>query len=300
MKQKLVIFLILLIIPFYVKADTINLSCPDKVNSNTEFSCEVTGTTKDAVSDLSFNIGLSSNLSFVTFVKANSWSGEGDKDKVGLYSGSYHKDTFKIGVLKLKISDNNSATLVLKDVFFYNEEKTYNVDTVYKSINIITNDKQKSSSSSGNSSNKPSKSNNPSSSSNDENKTTEDKTEKEYEIFAFLDNIKIKGYTIDFRKDVFNYDLKIKDEDKLEITPVVSDENITYKVYGNNDLKNGSIIYIECSYGNDEDTQTYNINIIKDEKKKTSFTPLFISIILVLVMFNIVRILFSKNKNESN
>ena len=35
-------------------------------------------------------------LSFVTFVKASNWNGEGDEETIGLYGSGTFKGTFKI------------------------------------------------------------------------------------------------------------------------------------------------------------------------------------------------------------
>lgn len=298
--RKILLF-ILLMFPVYVYADSINISCPNEVPSNTEFSCEIIGTTDTEVTDTDMNLKLT-NLSFVTFVKASKWNGDGNEEKIGLYGDSAFRDTFKIGTLKVK-SGTSTGTISLSNIMFYSDNGNISVNAVSKSISIRS---ETSSNNSNNNSSKPS-----SKSSNNDNNSKVDNTTKEKEKMeivekkeietedskrAFLSNIKINNYKIDFRKDVFNYNLEIGNETKLNITPIVDDNNITYEIYGNENLEDGSQIYIETNYLN-EDRQTYYIDIIKKEKK-FNFIPIFIAIIILLIVVNIVRFIISRRKYE--
>ena len=316
MKHKILFLLVLLIIPIYVRADSININCPSEVNSNTEFSCEITGTTNNGVTDVSFKLDLSSSLSFVTFVKGSGWNGEGDLSGIDLYGGDVFNNNFKIGVLKVK-STNTNGIINLRNVFFYNNSNIIEVNDISKTINIkaTTNNNNNSNNSNNNNNNnnsnkgnnnveKKSSTNsnivNPNSGSNsNENNNNNNNNIEEYEVDfdngAYLSNLKIKGYDIDFRKDIFNYNLKIGNEEKLDITPSVDNNEITYEIVGNSNLKDGSQIYIEVKYK--DDIQTYYINISKEDKK-ISFAPIFISIIVILILFNIFRILFKRKNNN--
>lgn len=304
--RKILLF-ILLIVPVYVYADSVNISCPNEVGKNTEFSCDITGTTNTEVTDIDMKLKLT-NLSFVTFVKASNWNGEGDEESIGLYGSGTFKGTFKIGTLKVK-SGTSTGTISLSNIMFYSDNGNNSVNTVSKSVSIksvpsntpsTNSSKSSSSNSNAGSSNKPS-----SKGSSSSNNSRDDDIAKEKEKYnfedetgnsnkAFLSNIKIDNYSIDFRKDIFNYNLEIGNETKLNIIPVVDDNNITYEIHGNENLKNGSQIYIETNYL-DQDMQTYYINIIKKENK-FNFVPIFITIIVLLVVVNIARLIISRRK----
>lgn len=305
--RKILLF-ILLILPVYVYADSVNISCPSEVEKNTEFSCDITGTTNTEVTDTDMKLKLT-NLSFVTFVKASNWNGEGDEETIGLYGSGTFKGTFKIGTLKVK-SGTSVGTISLSNIMFYSDNGNNSVNTVSKSVNIKA---ETSSNSNTDSGSKPSSSNSntgssskPSSKSSSSSNNSKDddiakekekynfEDETEYSNKAFLSNIKIDNYSIDFRKDIFNYNLEIGNETKLNIIPVVDNNNITYEIHGNENLKNGSQIYIETNYL-DQDMQTYYINIIKKENK-FNFVPIFITIIVLLLVVNIARLIISRRK----
>lgn len=306
--RKILLF-ILLIVPVYVYADSINISCPSEVEKNTEFSCEITGTTSTEVTDADMKLKLT-NLSFVTFVKASNWNGEGDEESIGLYGSGTFKGTFKIGTLKVK-SGTSTGTISLSNIMFYSDNGNNSVNAVSKSVSIksvpsntpsINSSKPSSSNSNtGSSSKTSSKSSSSSNDSRDDDIAKEKEKynfedETEYSNKAFLSNIKIDNYIIDFRKDIFNYNLEIGNETKLTIIPIVDNNNITYEIHGNENLKNGSQIYIETNYL-DQDMQTYYINIIKKENK-FNFVPIFITLIALLVIVNIVRLIIGRRKYD--
>lgn len=100
-------------------------------------------------------------------------------------------------------------------------------------------------------------------------------------------NITIEGYNLNFKPEVKNYNLTIKNEKKLTINTNVAKDKVTIK--GNQNLKDGSIITITI---NDEETVTYIINI----KEKQNHTIYFIAALSVLLIINLIRILKKKNK----
>ena len=77
----------------------------------------------------------------------------------------------------------------------------------------------------------------------------------------------IDGYEIDFLPDTLEYDLTIKDEEKLDIKVELENEKSTYEILDNEDLENGSVITIKVK-SEDENVLEYKINIIKEEIDK--------------------------------
>ncbi|MBQ1812340.1 MAG: cadherin-like beta sandwich domain-containing protein [Bacilli bacterium] len=82
----------------------------------------------------------------------------------------------------------------------------------------------------------------------------------------YLSDIEISNYDINFKRDVYKYDLKIKDEKALIIIAKVEKKNATYSITGNNNLTNNSKIIIKVSDENGS-IREYTIIVHKDEKK---------------------------------
>ena len=77
----------------------------------------------------------------------------------------------------------------------------------------------------------------------------------------------IDGYEINFLPDTLEYDLTIKDEEKLDIKVELENEKSTYEILDNEDLENESVITIKVK-SEDENVLEYKINIIKEEIDK--------------------------------
>ncbi len=80
---------------------------------------------------------------------------------------------------------------------------------------------------------------------------------------ANIKDITIKGYNLNFNYDKDSYKLVISDENKLDMTVVMDDENASYQVFGNSNLKDGSVIKIVTKSADESNTKTYNIEITK-------------------------------------
>lgn len=113
----------------------------------------------------------------------------------------------------------------------------------------------------------------------------------------YISNIDIKGYDIKFDKEKLYYNLKIKDDNSLKINVELEDSKSKYKIRGNVDLKNNSIIKIEVE-AEDKSIRTYTIKV------KKSYTVnkiiIFVSLTVILVYANIIRIILKKRKQTFN
>ena len=107
-----------------------------------------------------------------------------------------------------------------------------------------------------------------------------------------IKSITIKNHSIDFKSNVYKYTVKAN-EKELDLTITLDDENATYKITGNNDLKNGNEIKIKVTAENGEE-KTYTLVI------KKSNLGLIISIISVVLLIGIGigTWLFFKNKKK--
>lgn len=115
---------------------------------------------------------------------------------------------------------------------------------------------------------------------------------------CIVNNINISGYEIDFDCNNYNYELKIKDEDSLNIVVFLNNNSAKANVYNNFNLKNNEVIRINVDLAGEK--YEYNIKILKDEK--TNFLliggiALGIIIIGILVTIFIIK---KRNKMKKN
>lgn len=114
---------------------------------------------------------------------------------------------------------------------------------------------------------------------------------------ANLSSIEIGKYKLKFDPNKTEYILEIKDETKLNISVTPEDETSVYKIVGNSNLKNKSVIKIIVE-ALDDTTKTYKITI----KKTSNKIPLIIlgsSIFVAIVLITII-IIANKNKNKKD
>lgn len=119
----------------------------------------------------------------------------------------------------------------------------------------------------------------------------------------FIKDIKIKNYNLNFKKNVYKYNLEIDGEDKLNIDVILSDEKAKYVIKGNKNLKSGSVISIVVT-AEDGKERTYEIAINKLGENDASniinnlSLVSIIGFILLIVVVLIVKAFKSKvNKN---
>lgn len=79
-----------------------------------------------------------------------------------------------------------------------------------------------------------------------------------------IKNITIEGYDLEFDPEKTDYKLVIKKETSLNIDVTMEDENATYEIEGNENLKDGSIITIKTT-SPDGSTNEYTIEITKTD-----------------------------------
>lgn len=120
---------------------------------------------------------------------------------------------------------------------------------------------------------------------------------KEEKSTSKIKSIKIKGYNLNFDGTSLTYHLKIKENtNKLDINVILEDSNSKYKITGNKNLKDGSIINIKVT--NNDDSSLYRIIINKPVKK--NYLPYIISLLLLIIIATIIVILIIKNKGNKN
>lgn len=278
MKKRIMFSVILMLMPLLVNAQAINISCPKEISLNETFVCTITGTSDKLITSISADLQYGDKLIFQSFT--SDWNGACIDNKIGLYTALDKIGTFNIGVVKFKNNGIGNNSVTLNNIKFYDEEdKGIPLEPVTKIINIKS---LPASSSSSSGSSKPSSSSS---------------IPKEEDITGSsnLLDIEITNYNIDFDKSIYEYDLKIQDEDSLEVLPLLEDNTSEYTITGNSGLKDGSVIKINV-ISVDKKTSVYKINIHKDNKQNHTIKMIFIAIIGGLLLINVLRIILKKRK----
>ncbi len=128
------------------------------------------------------------------------------------------------------------------------------------------------------------------------------KLDEEDKSLANLESLTIDGYDLDFKEDVYEYDLKIGDVNTLDIKYKTKSPDASVQVTGNMDLINGSIVKVRVTYTSGL-TNVYRINIIKEEvkennKNNTAKIIIIIAIILILIAAALLVLIQIKNKKD--
>lgn len=111
---------------------------------------------------------------------------------------------------------------------------------------------------------------------------------------ANLSSLEVSGYKIKFDPDNTEYFLEIKNENKLNIAATLEDSSSVYKVVGNENLKNKSVIKIIVE-ALDGTTKTYKLVI----KKNDNTVPLIIICASVVISTGlIVYVILQGKKNN--
>lgn len=442
MKKKIIV-LIILLMPFIVKASSLSLECNTDVVKTEQLSCTIKGNSTTNITSISAKVITGNNINFVSFTPSSAWKGDGEEGQIELYTADDINGNFNIGTINFKVTslyDGGTSSITIDQISFYDEDGIEeSITKVTKNIRIASNNNDLSSLSLSNgniyptfnkdttsystqinansvtitaraSSNKatisgdigtknlnygnnnfniivtsesgnkktytisivrPNNNNNTpviedKKSSNNylsnitlstgninfnkeileynvsvlyevkdiditavpedskskveisgnkelkvgTNKitilvTAEDGSKREYIINVDRKNedeklsnntniskLIIDNYNINFNKDKLNYDLKIKYEKKLNINVELEDSTSTYKIQGNNNLNNKSIIKIIVTSA-DNSTKTYTINIKNND---TIIKIAFVLLITVLIIINILRIILKKRQ----
>lgn len=80
-----------------------------------------------------------------------------------------------------------------------------------------------------------------------------------------LENIIVKGYDLNFRNDLFDYDLNVKEDDLVLDIEVVPSGDLYYEILGNSNLRDKSTVVIRVT--DDDGIKSYTINIHKELDK---------------------------------
>ena len=113
---------------------------------------------------------------------------------------------------------------------------------------------------------------------------------------ANLSSLIITGYHLDFKSDKLEYSLKIKNETALDIFAYTEGDMSVYKIIGNENLKNGSIIELLVT-AEDGTTGTYKIHI---EKEGSNILLIIIIITILMAIGGVIIFFIIKNKKSKS
>lgn len=105
----------------------------------------------------------------------------------------------------------------------------------------------------------------------------------------YLANLEVEGYSINFDRNKTDYVLKLPNAiESLNINANPNIKDAYVEILGNSNLHNGSIISINVTSTNKQNTRRYEIKIIKEVEKKSSisiFILIGLGILFVLGIF---------------
>lgn len=123
------------------------------------------------------------------------------------------------------------------------------------------------------------------------------KTEEKLSNNKEVNDIIIENYDLKFQQNKYNYTLKIKNENKLNIQVKLNDKKANYKITGNENLTNNSIIIITI-IAEDNTTQDYTIKIEKEITALISDKTLVFIITTIIIILLLFIIIYKNRKHK--
>ncbi len=142
MKKNICLLIIILLLPFYVKALDIetSINCDNNnlaVNGMT--NCTIKATTNGQVSALSMKLSASDSLLLSDLVTDSSWQGNGENGEIALYTDVNKTGTFNIATFKLKLVQKNAGVVSLNNIMYSdNNFVEFKKDSISKNINVLS------------------------------------------------------------------------------------------------------------------------------------------------------------------
>ena len=316
------------------KTYTITITRPDNrsTNNNLKSLTSNQGAINFNKNTTSYNLNVDSNVSSITLnatledTKASFVKGYGPRT-VNLNYGNNaiqirvlaENATVKIYTINVNRKDNRSSNNYLKDITLSNGSIVFNKDvlnyntTVYydiTKINVVATPEDAKSKVVVNSPNL-----NVGNNVITINVTSENGQVRTYKIVVNrlsadqkmsdnnnISSIKVLGHEVDFKTDTLEYELNIKDEYALVFEINLEDPKASYKIEGNEDLKDGSVIKV-VSTSESGQTKEYKFNVSKEDKKEPQSNNSMMNIIFASGGFLLgvgITLIFTKRKKSNN
>ena len=148
MKKKIIV-LIILLIPFIVKASSLSLECNTDVVKTEQLSCTIKGNSTTNITSISAKVIAGNNINFVSFTPSSVWKGDGEEGQIELYTAHDINENFNIGTINFKVAslyDGGTSSITIDQISFYDEDGIEEgITKVTKSIRIASNNNDLSS-----------------------------------------------------------------------------------------------------------------------------------------------------------
>ena len=261
------------------KANNTNVSTGQEVIINVNLKAD------EIIAECLFNFETDNGINYISSNALDGWSLINGEKGTLLSNNNVSSNMLMTGknILELKYKVNNAGKVVIKTIECVSmKENVYDSEEdIVINFSIKENDVTL----------KP-----PSSNENDDFPGTEGEVNKT----GKLKNIILSEGNIDFREDVYEYNVIVKDFKRLEVS-LDMDGIVTYTM--NKEIVDNNNRVVIAVLGDNGDTTNYIINVTEindaeeeqigslDEEKKTNFVPMFLGIIGLLVLLNIYRII---------
>ncbi len=136
MKKLYIILLIYLIFPLLVSAENmVSINCPENIQKNTEFTCDVIVNTEYPVNAIDMQYKINNNVEFIEFAKDDFWQGESIENRISIYSDT-EKDgnNYSVGTLKFKAKSNIGKIDYTINYLEYSD-KNYRSNVIVDNVN---------------------------------------------------------------------------------------------------------------------------------------------------------------------
>ncbi len=115
----------------------------------------------------------------------------------------------------------------------------------------------------------------------------------------YLSSLKIDGYDINFKRDVYKYEVNIKNEKALNISAIPEKGTATYNIVDNTDLQDGSNIKVIVK---DEEGSPREYNILVHKSSTFDFSNILIKWIALalelLIILILIIVIISRKSNR--
>lgn len=244
--------------PLLVLADTISIDCIDEMPANSDFYCNIDGTSDSNIKSIGFDINVSEGIIFNGFYSSFFWNDIDNNTKnIVLNTDMIVNGNFSIGTIALNFKFGDKNKISLNNVYYLDE---FNNKINLDSVNI------------------------------DIKEGYIDWTTKTDSLpidnNSYINDIIINDYELNFDPQKKDYYLNVFDNKDLIITPVITEYSTGYDIRNNNNIKNGSIIYLDIFKSNGEKI-TYNIHI-NNKNKDNIYKYFLVGLIIFIILFNIV------------
>lgn len=124
MKKKIIV-LIILLMPFIVKASSLSLECNTDVVKTEQLSCIIKGNSNTNITSISAKVITGNNINFVSFTPSSVWKGDGEEGHIELYTSDDINGNFNIGTINFKVTslyDGGTSSITIDQISFYDED----------------------------------------------------------------------------------------------------------------------------------------------------------------------------------